>query len=492
MVGVSLKGSDRGARGCAGAARRVVEILRDDGVVTLWFKLLGETVYRRMWLFERPLDAPVAESSVDGDVEFGLVRPDELAQCLSLRPGGNIDEYEQRLGRGEWCYVARRSGRVVGQVWVARRSAWIGYLGRRFDLGADDYYLYEVVVDPGVRGRGVGGALFAYVYRELAGAGAARAVFAVNLDNRAGLRAFGRNGERRFALLGRVGRWHVRYDFSRVSKASAGLRPRTDRAHDSRYWDAVETAVADRGDHYVDDLLAQLKRRAYGRVLNRWAGTRPAGPVLKTDLFEEANVVDALLPELPGGHGDAVGMDISPVVVGMARDGGAAPDAAFVAADVRRLPFVSGSIAMVLSPSTLDHFRDPSDLGRSLVEFKRVLAGDGVLIVTLDNRQNVFDPLLRLIGRWGWLPYYLGRSYTVRELCAELAAAGFEVTDTTTLVQHPRLTGVAATRIANRVGWSWLQGVVRGVFLAAERLEDTRLRYSFGCFVAARAVPKRG
>jgi len=469
--------SERRVQTPLGAARRIREILREGGIRTLWFKVLGETLYRRIWLFERPLKEPNAVVAVPADIEFGVLRPDEIERCSELRPERSPGVLRIRLTHGECCYVARKFGRVVGQVWAVRRFAWVEYLNCTLDFGLDDYYLYEVVVSPELRGQRIATALFAYAYRELGRIGGSRAIFAVNVENYAGLRALTRNGERRFALRAYIGRGSLRHDFHFP--------------HDSHYWDEVELAIADRDEHYVDDVLALLKIRAYGRILDRWARKRPAGPMLKTDLFEEANIVDALLHKMPGDPHDAIGMDISATVVAKARAGNSAPVATFVVADVRHLPFASDSIAMVFSPSTLDHFSDPADLRRSLLEFRRVLTPDGVLILTLDNRQNVFDWILRLIGRCGWLPYHLGYSYTVQEMSAELVAAGFEVTETTSLVQHPRLVGVATTRLANRLDWAWLKSAVRRAFLAAERLENSRLKYFSGCFVAARAVLRR-
>lgn len=460
------------------AARRAWEILRKDGVRTLWFKLLGETLYRRIWLFERLLNEPLADVAAPPDVDFGTLGSDEVERSSQLRPERSPDELKTRLARGERCFVARRSGLVIAQVWVARRSAWVEYLRCTLDFGPDDYYLYEGVVAREARGLRIATALLSHTYRELGRLGGSRAIFAVNLDNPAGLRGLTRNGERRFALQAFVGWGRLRRDF---------VRP-----HDSLYWDGVERAVAGREEHYLDDVLALLKVRAYGRLLDQWAKTRPAGAMLKTDLFEEANIVDTLLSRMPGKPSDAIGIDISPTVVEKARSGGTAPDATFLVGDVRHLPFASDSIGLIFSPSTLDHFVDPADLGRSLTEFNRVLAPDGVLVLTLDNRQNVFDPILRLLGRCGLLPYYLGRSYTVREMTAELVASGFDVTATTSVVQHPRLVGVATTRIVNRLGWPWLKSAVRRMFLAAERLENTRLKYFSGCFVAARAVTRKG
>jgi SAM-dependent methyltransferase len=458
-------------------ARRVKEILREGGIRTLWFKVLGETFYRRMWLFERRLDEPIASLTAPDDIEFGTLCEDEIERCSELRPERTSQELTARLARGERCYVARKLGIVVGFTWVVRRSAWIDYLGCTLDFGPDDYYLYEVIVAQECRGQRIAAALLAHTYRELGQLEASRAILAINLDNDAGLRALTRAGERRFAVQGYVGPRRFRREFRHQ--------------HDSYYWDRVELAVASRENHYIDDVLALLKIRAYGRILDRWAGNCRAGPMLKTDLFEEANVTDALLHRIPGNQSDAIGIDISPTVVAKARQGGTAPGARFVVGDVRHLPFPTDSFSLVFSPSTLDHFSDLKDLGRSLAEIKRILSPEGVLILTLDNRQNIFDPLLRLVGRFGWLPYFVGRSYTIREMTSELAAAGFDVTDTTSLIQHPRLVGVATTNIVNRIGWAWLRSAVKRAFLAAERLENTRLKYFFGCFVAARAVPRK-
>ena len=139
---------------------------------------------------------------------------------------------------------------------------------------------------------------------------------------------------------------------------------------------------------------------------------------------------------------------------------------------------------------TLDHFSDPDDLGRSLRELARVMEPAGRLIITLDNRQNIFDPLLRLMSRIGWAPYYLGRSYRVDELRAELEAAGFVVQETTAILHNPRLTAVAAVAFTRKLRWPPLTALVQRMLIAAQRLEQTRLCYYTGSFVAAKAVPR--
>ncbi len=457
----------------------------------LGFKVLGETCYRRILLFERPLDATLPPVRVRNGIE--LTRWTDAADVGSLqrlRPEISSDTAASRLANHEHGYVAWEEGQAVAVAWAARGHARIGYLGRTIELDPDDYYLYEVFVDPSHRGQGIAGALFAYAYQGLQAAGGRRAVFAVNLDNIAALRALTGAGERAYAIEGVMWLLGWRRGFRRAPPATVRSVRRSDTTHDSGYWDAVYRGMSARDAHYMDDLLATLKRRAYRRMLERWATSRPPGLVLKTDLFEEANGVDAIFEEVPHLGEDGIGMDVSSAVTRQARDETAGDRIVFVTSDVRHLPFATGSIAVVFSPSTLDHFAVPDELGRSLREIRRVLRPEGVLILTLDNRHNVLDPLLRLAGRAGRIPYFLGRSYSMRQMRGELDRAGFTVEDTTTLIQHPRLVGVAATRLARRVGWAPWKRLTRRAFFWAERLEHTPLKYVTGCFVAARAVPR--
>jgi SAM-dependent methyltransferase len=254
-------------------------------------------------------------------------------------------------------------------------------------------------------------------------------------------------------------------------------------------WDRSFRELDTRG-HYLDAFLADLKRESYLALIQRWGGVPLDGRVLKTDLFEEAMGPDAFLLELGKSPGLLIGMDLSSEGVVRAKSHDAKTRARYVMCDARQLPFADGSLDLIVSPSTLDHFTDTADLGRSLHEIRRALAPDGRLIITLDNRQNVSDPLLRLAKRFDMIPFFLGRSYTVGELRRELDAAGLEVIETTALVHHPRLAGVAASSLARRVHWTPATRWLRSAFIAMQRMQDSRLQYFSGCFVAALAKPR--
>ena len=464
------------------AARRSAAILRTSGAVELWFKILGETVYRRISLWERLLEenpAKTPPAKPDG-IELGDLQPAELDACVTLRADHPKEELQQRLARDERCFVARHSGRVVAMIWASNGGGWSDYLDAPVELGPDDHYLYEATVQPECRGHGIAPALILHAFRELSQSGSRRAVFAVNLENRAALAAFGRVGASRFALQGvvRLGSW--RHDFLRTESTASEPQDR-ETSLDSAYWSSISR------DTGRSDLLVELRCRAYARLLARWAPEAIDGWVLKTDLFEEASRSGPTLADLPADGAPRLGIDIGSGLVRAARSQPSQGSYCHVVGDVRALPLAERSMGFILSPSTLDHFADPTDLGRSLRELRRVLRTNGVLVLTLDNRQNVFDPLLRLAARAGALPFYVGRSYTVREMCDELRAAGFVVEETTSLVQHPRMLGVALAHAAKALGSPSFDALVRSAFLRAEALEDSPARYFTGCFVAARA-----
>jgi SAM-dependent methyltransferase len=264
--------------------------------------------------------------------------------------------------------------------------------------------------------------------------------------------------------------------------------------HGADYWDSVARQMG-AATHYLDPFLGELKRREHLALIRRWEGLATAGWVLKTDLFEEGMGPDAFLTDLCTGGRRVVGIDVSPAVVARARRRDPQGQARYVAADVRHLPFASGAFALIVSPSTLDHFAEPADLGHSLCELARAVETGGRLIVTLDNRQNILDPLLRLAARLGRVPYYVGRSYAADELTGELEAAGLTVQDATAILHNPRLVATAAVALANWLRWPPLTGWVRRALIAAQRLERTRWRYLTGSFVAAlatRDVPPGG
>lgn len=249
------------------------------------------------------------------------------------------------------------------------------------------------------------------------------------------------------------------------------------------YWDAVARS-RDGSPPALWRTHADLATRA---LLERWL---PAGRVprlLKTDLYDET-CSDGLVPHLAARAGGVIGVDVSPVIAASAA---ARSGVGAVAGDVRRLPFRSGAFDVVVSNSTLDHFADHAQIAAALAELRRVLAPDGVLIVTLDNPghplvrvRNALAPLMR---RAGIVPYAVGATHGRDGLRRALEDGGFCVAEVAAVHHFPRVALVAVERLLGaRAG-----GAALGVACAAERLGRWPTRWWTGQYVAALAYAHR-
>ncbi len=466
--------------------KRAIEIWRESGLIVLFSKALGETLLRQMLCFERSLAEPIEPAPPLPGVTVEELPASRGHELLTLRPDKKLDDIASRFREGQRCFVASMHGRIVHARWLCTGKAWCEVLATELNIAPGVVYLYESFTVPEMRTAGLARAVGKFCLQRLREEGFQMVVAVVDPWNREGRRALKNAGwvpAGRLASL-RLGSWRHLMGGHRTS----GFR-RTPAGVETAYWNGVAEQVL-KGDRYADPFLGRLKRRAHLRLISRWAaGVAANGRILKTDLFEEANGADALAPWLFRGGKHVVGIDISPKIVASAR-AQLPGQGSLIAADARSLPFESGSFDLVLSPSTLDHFRDPRDLEPSLHEIQRVLRPGGRLIITLDNRQNLFDPLLRLASTMGFVPYYLGRSYSMDELKTALDGAGFDVLDVTGILHSPRLTAMASTAVASRLKSRRLRRAVHRFLLRAQQLEHTRWKYLTASFVCALAVPR--
>jgi UDP-N-acetylmuramoyl-tripeptide--D-alanyl-D-alanine ligase len=208
--------------------------------------------------------------------------------------------------------------------------------------------------------------------------------------------------------------------------------------------------------------------------------------LLKTDVFEEALGIRHS-PQVSWGA--MVGMDISPTVLGQARQ--RAPRLPLVRADVRRLPFSDGALAGVVSTSTLDHFHEAGDLENSLAEIARVLRPGGQLLLTLDNPRNPLVALrnlvphrLRLLTRM--TPYYVGYTQDPDELVRVLDGMGFEVRETSAVLHFPRALVGLWGALCRKAGLPLDEPLLRSL-RQVEGLATWRTRWLTGQYIVVHA-----
>jgi ribosomal protein S18 acetylase RimI-like enzyme len=198
--------------------KRAVQVLQTEGIASLWFRVLGETVYRRMVLMERLLAEPVSPVTPGLPVTIGLLDKTEVDAYCGFRPGADPLDVRRRLEAGQWCFVARLEGRIVQAGWAVARRARIDYLDSEIDLAPDEVYIYGSYTAPDSRGRNLAPAQRTEAVRFFRDAGYRRLVAVVFPENRAGFRPLEKIGCRRFGVIGyvRIGPW--RRDFCRVSR----------------------------------------------------------------------------------------------------------------------------------------------------------------------------------------------------------------------------------------------------------------------------------
>jgi SAM-dependent methyltransferase len=180
--------------------------------------------------------------------------------------------------------------------------------------------------------------------------------------------------------------------------------------------------------------------------------------LLKTDLWDEAKNTEILRWAAEQGARPA-GIDIAPDVVREAWDVLKAHQPDFAVADVRSLPFRSGTFDLIYSMGTIEHFPEHDVAVRELF---RALKPGGTAIIGVPNK---LDPFLRpllvcLLQRLGLYAYGMEKSFTPSALRRLLESAGFLVTAHTGILFLPGwlrmldlLCHTRFPRLASLTGW---------------------------------------
>lgn len=201
------------------ALGRAVDVQRREGLRALWFKALGETVYRRLLLLEAPTESEREPPPAAQAVEFAFLSPSEAGQFTFGEHGP--ETAAERLRRGDRCFCVRRDGQLAAVRWIAFEEASVEYLGCRLQLAPGVAYLYDSYTAPAARGRGIFSSTWFTLARELSAEGFHTILAAVLPENRA---ARGAMGKLPYRVVGKVG--YVRLG----SRRRCFLRGRTDAA----------------------------------------------------------------------------------------------------------------------------------------------------------------------------------------------------------------------------------------------------------------------
>ncbi|MBN1625861.1 MAG: class I SAM-dependent methyltransferase [Deltaproteobacteria bacterium] len=254
------------------------------------------------------------------------------------------------------------------------------------------------------------------------------------------------------------------------------------------YWSSVAKEWKEQGPQKLWRIHADALN---SDLIARWLpSSTVVDLLLKTDLFDEA-FGNGLRRIMEAKSCCIVGMDISEPIVCSACESGEAITG--ISADLRSLPFQEETFDIVLSISSLDHFKTRHEIIVALRELHRVLKKGGRIIITLDNPGNPLIALrgllpFKFLNRMGIVPYYLGATAGHAWLRRVMEDAGFTILECSAIMHFPRVLAVAMARVLEIHAGPDTQEIFRRTLKAFERLSLLPTRFLTGHFTAIKAV----
>ena len=182
--------------------QRAREVLRSEGLRSLWFKILGETTYRRLLLMEKGIGSHAGSVHEEATLDCRLLTAKDVDEYAEFRTDANRDTILNRLKDGDFCFLVRDSGTIIHCCWTATGQARIDYLECNIQLAPDAVYVYEVFTSPQYRGRSISSARSLQMERYFLERDFRRLLAAVGPENRPSLRT---SEKANFAVVGKIG-----------------------------------------------------------------------------------------------------------------------------------------------------------------------------------------------------------------------------------------------------------------------------------------------
>ncbi|MBM3251734.1 MAG: class I SAM-dependent methyltransferase [Candidatus Omnitrophica bacterium] len=188
--------------------------------------------------------------------------------------------------------------------------------------------------------------------------------------------------------------------------------------------------------YYLCRSLALHKEKEYIKLIEQATNIRDK-KCLITDLYENCFGFTKITEYLSKKSGGVIGIDISKTVLFKAKNNIRGNNIFYCASDIRNLSFHDNTFDIVISPSTLDHF---PEIDIAISEIYRVLKKDGVLLLTLNNKHNLFFVFnIWFLSMAGYLPFHTESCYFRKEGRRLLKKHNFAIREETTLMHVPFL-----------------------------------------------------
>ena len=203
--------------------RRFWTIRREEGWVALWFRILGETVYRRVLFFSVELDDL---RNPPAGITSRWLRAEEADAYAAFNPTLSAADVQHLLGRGYRCLIMEAGGRTVYGEWVATKQAWIDYLQMPLDVPDRTAYIFGAYTAVEERGKGYGTAAASMSKRMFLEEGLVRRLFCLQPDRGIAYPPVLKNPCRPIYYRGWFGLGPWRIPFRRATKGMPFYAPR--------------------------------------------------------------------------------------------------------------------------------------------------------------------------------------------------------------------------------------------------------------------------
>ncbi len=205
------------------------------------------------------------------------------------------------------------------------------------------------------------------------------------------------------------------------------------RERQRQQWDRIAASVRD----FAAAPSTLYYRRCEIALIERAVGDLRGKRVLKLDLWNEA-FNTRILNWMHAQGAEVVGLDLSRVVAHRAHRNARTNghSLALLRADIRDLPFSTGSFDVVYTMGTIEHI---DEYAQTLREIHRVLRPGGQAIVGVPHKWNLFlRPLMVwILDAFGQYLYAPEKSFSAAELRRDLENAGLRPLERTGILTLP-------------------------------------------------------
>jgi ubiquinone/menaquinone biosynthesis C-methylase UbiE len=364
----------------------------------------------RLVFYARDLDRELPAPATPG-LELRQASAADLARLIYPGRPVTAESLAERFRRGHLCFVALDGeGAASHARWVSTDQAYIPELDSDVVLAAGEAYMYDGYTRPDARGTGIDGAIRCFIFRSLRDAGFKRVYSYVRADNPMGVRAARRwqrhAGAVRYVTLrgSRPRVWSGRGEHPRLARGGAREeQERAERAQALRAWFTswLSAPLASRSTGY-----ASLPEAYFASTAQYVVETLALDP--GSDRVLDVGCDSAMVSRRVAPHcRKLVGVDYMAELLLDAGRAGALPsagsNAAFAAADGRRLPFAAGAFTKVYCIGVIHCLPSRQDGLAIIKDLLRVCAPGGrVLVGGVPDRAKRWVRRLDLWKESGW------------------------------------------------------------------------------------------